>query len=111
MQTLWRGLKAIPRGILAALDWLVGVLERLTVIAIGCIVFYTGWQFLQGSVTQSLRDTVKALSDNWRILLLVLVPLFYRAVRSFLERLEEAWGMKAPIQKEKVADPTKHEGE
>jgi hypothetical protein len=35
-------------------------------------------------------------NENWKIGLLLLVPLFYRTVRAFLERVEEFMGMKAP---------------
>ena len=41
-------------------------------------------------------DSVKLVDDNWKVGLLILVPLFFRTIRSFLERVEEAWGMKAP---------------
>lgn len=38
---------------------------------------------------------LKALSANWQGLLLLLIPLFYRSIRAFLDRVEEAWGVKA----------------
>lgn len=45
---------------------------------------------------QRLEVIIAALNDNWKVGLLVLIPLFFRPIRMFLERVEEAWGMKAP---------------
>jgi hypothetical protein len=43
-----------------------------------------------------LTNSMKMLNDNWKVGLLLIVPLFFRTIRAFLERVEEFWGMKAP---------------
>ena len=37
---------------------------------------------------------IKLLNDNWKVLLIFLIPLFYRPIQTFLERVDEAFGMK-----------------
>jgi hypothetical protein len=34
------------------------------------------------------------MNENWKVGLLILLPLFYRPIRTFLEELREAFGMK-----------------
>jgi hypothetical protein len=43
---------------------------------------------------------MKGLNDNWKAALVLLVLLFYRTVRIFLEQAEEAWGVKRPLKGE-----------
>ena len=44
-----------------------------------------------------LAIVIRELNDNWKPGLLILVPLFYRTVRTFLEQVEEAFGMKRSL--------------
>ena len=37
-----------------------------------------------------------AVDENWKVVVLLAVPLFYRTVRRFLEQVEEFWGVKRP---------------
>jgi hypothetical protein len=100
-----RRLRALPKSILSLLDWLVDVAERLVVLAIACVVFYTGWLALSGA---SSIWILSVLSENWKALLLLLIPMFYRTIRSFIDRMEEGpFGTKAPHQK--TVDPAKGE--
>ena len=43
-----------------------------------------------------MAHALRALNENWKVSLLLLIPLFYRTVRTFLERVEKAWGIEAP---------------
>ena len=36
---------------------------------------------------------MKMLNENWKVGLLILIPLFYRTIRMFLERVRKAFGM------------------
>jgi len=56
-------------------------------------------------------EVLKTLNDNWKVGLVLLIPLFYRAIRAFLERVEEFGGMKASPRKMKTSDPNKPERE
>ena len=79
------------------LDWLLSIIERLIVLAIAVCVFYSGWVILGPNHAQlqaQLIQTARALNDNWKAVLLLLIPLFYRTIRMFLEQTEEAFGMK-----------------
>jgi DNA integrity scanning protein DisA with diadenylate cyclase activity len=56
---------------------------------------------------QRIEDTLKMLNENWKVGLLILVPLFYRTIRMFLERVRKAFGMEVqqPEQVEEKANP------
>ena len=90
-----------------ALDhWLDGLLkigESLTVITIAIAVLSTItyeliWNFLcDPAVRQSrITGTLRTLNEDWKAGLILIVPLFYRTIKSFLERVEEFAGAKAP---------------
>lgn len=44
---------------------------------------------------QRIETALKMGNDNWKIGILILVPLFYRTVRMFLERVRKAWWLEA----------------
>jgi hypothetical protein len=66
-------------------------------LAVGYGLFWLGWCNQQ---TRAIRLTglAKALNENWKVILILLVPLFYRTVRMFLERVQKVAGIEAPIQ-------------
>lgn len=80
------------------LDWLLAVIEPLIVIvsAIG----YGGYWLAFGPETDPRHARMLALltavDENWKVVVLLAVPLFYRTVRRFLEQVEELWGVKRP---------------
>lgn len=86
--------------------WLDRVLECLEVamvlvLAAGILVatgYEVVWIFNADPVTRQARlaAALRALNENWKALLLLLIPLFYRTIRGFLERVEEFAGAKAP---------------
>jgi len=48
-----------------------------------------------GSSQQArLTQLMKLMNDDWKAALILLVLLFYRTIRIFLEQAEEAWGVK-----------------
>jgi high-affinity Fe2+/Pb2+ permease len=92
--------------------WLLSVLEVLIVLAIACLVGFTVFCFLSGSAQQA-RFTVlmETVDKNWKAALVLLIPLFYRPMRAFLENLEEAGGWKrgkrmTGVPKEETNAPT-----
>jgi hypothetical protein len=50
-------------------------------------------------------ELVKGLNDNWKAALILLVVLFYRTVRMFLEQAEEAFGVKRRLPGEPREEP------
>jgi hypothetical protein len=54
-----------------------------------------------------LTQLVELINDNWKAALILLVLLFYRTIRIFLEQTEEAFGMKRkkPISGEPTEEP------
>ena len=84
-------------------------ITTVSVLAVGvcCLFVYEiGWVIFAGADRQlRLNDTLKLLSDNWKAGVLLLVPLFYRTIRAFLERVEEVAGMKARQPQEQESRP------
>src|SRR5260370_1904360 len=80
--------------VLEILDWIVMIVERLLVLGLAFLVFYFGWQLLQGNSTQGQLDVLKSLSENWKAGLILLIALFYGTVMKFLEEVREFAGMK-----------------
>jgi hypothetical protein len=68
-----------------------------SLLAIGYGLIWLAWCNQQ---TRAIRLTglAKTMNENWKVILILLVPLFYRTVRMFLERAQEFAGIKAPIQ-------------
>ncbi len=54
------------------------------------------WYACTPTIRQKRIETaLKMLNDNWKVGLLILVPLFYRTIRMFLERVRKVLGMEA----------------
>jgi hypothetical protein len=77
--------------VLGFLDWLVALLERLITLSIGVAVFIVGWRLVWG---KSAADVLTTVNQNWKALLIILIPLLYQTIRKFLDELEEFYGMK-----------------
>jgi hypothetical protein len=80
------------------LDWLLSVVEPLVVLAITAVIFYIGYWVIfgppQSPQQTQFRELIKEVDENWKAGLLLLLLLFYRTVRVFLEQAEEAFGVK-----------------
>ena len=80
------------------LDWLLSVVEPLVVLAITVVIFYIGYGLVFGSAQSNqlarFKDLMEEVNDNWKAGLLLLVLLFYRTIRIFLEQAEEAFSIK-----------------
>jgi hypothetical protein len=84
---------ALPTLILGCLDWLVKVAERLMVLGIAYVVFYFGYRFYHGSLSKEEDASIALAAQSWKIIFILLVPLFYQTVRIFLEEVQVAAGM------------------
>ena len=42
-----------------------------------------------------IEASLKMVNDNWKVGLLILIPLFYRTTRMFFERVRKAWWFEA----------------
>jgi hypothetical protein len=85
------------------------IVLSLLLVIVSAIFFETVWILWPGSDHQTrFNQVLKNLNDNWKVGLVVLIPLFFRAIRAFLERLEEVGGVKAP-HKTKTSDPKKEQ--
>jgi hypothetical protein len=84
------------------LDRLLECLEVATVVIIalaiaGAIAYESVWIIYCPTLRQArLTTALETLNANWKAALILLVPLFYRTIRGFLERVEEFAGAKAP---------------
>jgi hypothetical protein len=102
--------------------WLDRALECLEVVivfalALGILVatiYEFIWVFTGDSASRQIRvvSIMRGLNQNWKAALLLLVPLFYRTVRRFLEQTEEAFGMKRkrPLPGESQTAPNPQQG-
>ncbi len=78
-----------------SLNWLLSILELLIVFAITLLVGFAICCFLwdTGQVPRFTK-LIQVINENWKASLVLLIPLFYRPVRAFLENLEEAGSLK-----------------
>jgi uncharacterized membrane protein YfcA len=87
-------------GLPAGLDWVLSVVEPLIVLGIGVFIIYSAYWLIWGPEHSSqqarIAQAMKMMHDNWKAGLILIVPLFYRTIRGFLERVEEFAGAKAP---------------
>jgi hypothetical protein len=63
----------------------------LTVTLLGFICYQAAW--VAWSPQERIKSTLTMLNENWKVGLLLLVPLFYRTVRMFLQRVRKFLGM------------------
>ena len=85
------------------LNWVLSVVEPLIVLGITVSVSYGAWCLVRPDVNgrqARIIVAMKGINDNWKAALILLVLLFYRTIRIFLEQAEEAWGVKRPLKGE-----------
>lgn len=70
----------------------MSVLERSVVLCIGGTVLWVGWRLLFRP--EEVATFLGIINQDWKVLLILLIPLFYQTIRKFLEEVEEAYGMK-----------------
>jgi hypothetical protein len=74
------------------------VIEFGLTLAVTYVAVYVGYWLVFGPAADPRHDRmlqlVKTISDNWKAFLLLGIPLFYRTVRTFMEEVQEAGGMK-----------------
>lgn len=85
------------------LNWLLSAIEPLIVLGITVSISYGVWCLVRPDVNgrqAHVLALMKWINDNWKAALILLVPLFYRTIRIFLEQAEEAMGVKRPLKGE-----------
>ena len=80
------------------LNWLLSVVEPLIVLAITFVIGYAAYWLVFGlNATDKHTRMIQAMeviNNNWKVALIVLLLLFYRTVRIFIEQAEELWIVK-----------------
>jgi hypothetical protein len=79
-------------------------LEFTTVVAIvTCALLVCGyeifWICTGGTWNDAhlrFQDALTRMDTHWKLGIVLLIPLFYRTIRDFLERAEKAFGIDAP---------------
>jgi len=94
---LKRVVPPIASAVPAFLDWLLSIVERLLVLGISFVIFSVGYQMMKGRADREIAALAK-VGESWKMLLLLLVPLFYRTVNRFIEEAHEAFGVKRNLQ-------------
>jgi hypothetical protein len=91
------------------LNWLLGVLELLIVLAIALVIGYGVVCFLWGTNQDRFVKLIAVINDNWKAALVLLIPLFYRPIRIYLEQLDKGpFGMQrrpARVEQEQKDNP------
>jgi len=67
----------------------VVVISILVIVALAFIIFGSG-----NPANTKVGQIIKLLNDNWKALLILLIPLFYYPIRTFLGELQEIGGAK-----------------
>ena len=57
-------------------------------------------------VVSQQRDVIAFVAQNWKIVLILMIPLFYQTVRTFLEEVQEAWGIKRTPKQALQSEPS-----
>jgi len=79
----------IPPYTLLVLDWILAFAERLVAIGICAAVLYSGYRFISGKASASDAQSLSTLSQNWKVLLLLLIPLFYPTVKKLVQQAKK----------------------
>ena len=81
---------------------ILGTVETVTVILLAAGVYsvilyevYWIWLGAEGTRSSRLETVARTFNENWKTGLILFVPLFYRTIRQFLERVEKFAGMEA----------------
>lgn len=80
------------------------VFELTTVMAIVvCVILVCGYEIFwicTGGTWKDahsrFQDVLTRMDAHWKLGIVLLIPLFYRTIRDFLERAEQAFGINAP---------------
>jgi hypothetical protein len=108
VNALWSFIVSIPTRVLSLLDWLVSVAERLLVLGFAWVALRLGYQMMCGIDTAENQKLLETITDNWKaVLILFLIPLFYRTSRRFLERARKFAGIETEAEEaaEENANP------
>src|ERR1700729_2628520 len=91
--------------ILTGTELLVVLTLALSVTSLAIMTLI--WIFVGCSLQireQRMTDVLQSLGDNWKAVLILLIPLFYRTTRRFISRMTKGpFGVEAPAEEE----PTK----
>ncbi len=84
----------------------ISVVISITFVILLLICYGVYWLVWCDQQTRSSRlgQLAKSLNENWKVSLILLVPLFYRTIRIFLERVEKAFGIEAPHRQPPVGE-------
>jgi hypothetical protein len=94
------------------LNWLLSVAEPLIVLAAAYVIGYATYYavFTDQQWHGHIIATIKELNANWKAGIILLVILFYRTIRMFIEQAEYLWGVKKRLKGEPL-DPVTLEPE
>ena len=91
------------------LNWCLAVVEPLVVLAVAIVILYLGYGAVfhtrDSAMGAWLKELIEEVNNNWKAGVLLLIVLFYRTVRTFLEEAEEALGVKRRRQLRPAGEP------
>jgi hypothetical protein len=91
------------------------VVLTITALLILLVIRQVHWVSIacDGAISQQrIEASLKMVNDNWKVGILILIPLFYRTTRMFLERVRKVWWLEAePEAVVKTQNPPEPEDE
>jgi len=83
------------------------------VLLVGRQIHWVRIAFSAADRQSRIEQSLKMVNDNWKVGLLILIPLFYRTTRMFLERVRKVWGVEAEpediVKKQNPPEPSEGE--
>lgn len=85
------------------IERLIELVEVIIVLSAGIGLLFVGWWLfiewlfcdpIPSRRAAAAKAAAETLGQNWQVMLLALLPIFYRPVRAFAEDVYEAFGMK-----------------
>ncbi len=92
------------------LTWLLSIVELIIVFSIALFTGYLAFCFLfETSGELRITRLMQTVNQNWKAAIVLLIPLIYRPLRTFLEDLQEAGPFKrktlTPSDKQEETNP------
>lgn len=90
-------------GFIHLLEFLI--ISSLSIAILSIIFYYLFWIFfgIGDEISDRMSDILQQINDNWKIFIIIIIPIFLRPIRILLEQPEKMKGILHPPQIESSA--------
>jgi hypothetical protein len=67
----------------------LGFAERVVALGACAAILSFGFRFTTGKASKADAQSLETLSQNWKVLLMVLIPLFYPTVKKLVQETKK----------------------